>query len=231
MHNIVDIVLGLVEWMGYIGIFIMMVIESSFIPFPSEIAMVPAGYLASLGRMSLLGAFVAWTLWALVWASINYFGGRHLGKPVVKKLVHKYGKYVLLTDKHYKQVEDYFKSHGAITTLVWRFIPAVRQLISIPAGIFNMPYAKFLLYTGVWAWAWNAVLLAIGYIAGKNDELVRKLLSEVLLVTIVVLGIIVVGYVKYVKKHKKELIEIEEEIEHNSEKKSKNWKKHHKKKK
>jgi len=182
MHHIVDIILGLVEWMGYTGIFIMMMIESSFIPFPSEVAMLPAGYLASLGRMSLVLAFAAGTLWALVWASINYFGGRYLGKPVIKSLVHKYGKYILLNEKHYKKSEKYFESHGAITTLVGRFIPAIRQLISIPAGIFNMPYPKFLLFTAIGAGTWNAILLGIGYIAGKNDELVKKLLSESLLI-------------------------------------------------
>jgi len=78
---------------------------------------------------------------------------------VVKSLIHTYGKYILLNEKHYKKSEKYFESHGAITTLVGRFIPAVRQLISIPAGIFNMSYPKFLLFTAIGAGAWNAILL------------------------------------------------------------------------
>lgn len=217
MHNIVDIILGLVEWMWYWGIFIMMTIESSFIPFPSEVAMVPAGYLASLGRMSLLWAFLAGTAGAIVWASINYFGWRYLWKPVVTTLIHKYGKYILLNEKHYNQAETYFEQHGAITTLVGRFIPAVRQLISIPAGIFKMDYKKFLFFTIIGAGAWNAILLWIGFVAGKNDELVKKLLSESFLIVLVILGSIIVAYVYYVKIHKKELLEIEETIEHNEE--------------
>lgn len=229
MHHIVDIVLSLVEWMWYTGIFIMMMIESSFIPFPSEVAMLPAGYLASLGRMSLVGAFLAGTLWAMAWASINYFLWRHLGKPVVKKLIHDYGKYILLSEKHYKHSEKYFQKHGSITTLVGRFIPAVRQLISIPAGIFRMNFGRFLFYTTLWAGTWNAILLAVWYIAWKNDALVKKLLSEALLIVILILWIIVIGYVKYVKSQKKKLQKTEKKIEHNIEKEEKH-KKHSKKK-
>ena len=79
----------------------------------------------------------------------------------MKSLIHKYGKYILLNEKHYKKSEEYFESHGSITTLVGRFIPAVRQLISIPAGIFNMSYTKFLLFTTIGAGTWNAILLFI----------------------------------------------------------------------
>jgi membrane protein DedA with SNARE-associated domain len=203
MHNLIDIILGLVEGMWYIGIFIMMMIESSFIPFPSEVAMIPAWYLASLGRMNIYLAFFAGTLGAMTWASINYFLGMYLGKPVVKSLIHKYGKYILLSEKHYIQSEVYFERHGSITTLVWRFIPAVRQLISIPAGIFRMHFWKFLFYTTLGAGTWNAILLGIWYIAGKNDELIRKLTSEVMWILVLVLGSIVIIYVQYVKKHKK----------------------------
>ncbi len=215
MHNIVDIILGLVEWMGYTWIFIMMTIESSFIPFPSEVALLPAWYLAALWEMSLLYIFIAATLGAILWASINYFLGMYLWKPIVMSLVHKYGKYILLSEKHYIQAETYFEKHGAITTLVGRFIPAVRQLISIPAGIFRMSYGKFIFFTALWAGTWNIILIAIWYIAWKNDELVKRLLSESFLVLVVILWTIVAAYVYYVKRHKRELREIEETIEHN----------------
>jgi membrane protein DedA with SNARE-associated domain len=229
MHHIVDIILGLVEWMGYWGIFIMMTIESSFIPFPSEVAMIPAWYLASLGRMSIWGAFLAGTLWAILGASINYFGGMYLWKPVVKSLIHRYGKYILLNEKHYNTSEQYFEAHGSITTLVGRFIPAVRQLISIPAGIFKMNFWKFIFFTALWAGIWNWILLGIGYIAGKNDTLVKQLLSESFLVVVILMGTIVVAYIYYVKNHKGELREIEKTIEHNAEKIEKK-EKHSKKK-
>lgn len=233
MHHIVDIIVGLVEWMGYIGIFIMMMIESSFIPFPSEVAMIPAGWLVAQWKMSLLLVFVAGTLWALVWASINYFGGKYLGRPVVRSLIHKYGKYILLNEKHYEKSEQYFADHGAITTLVGRFIPAVRQLISIPAGIFHMEYKKFLIYTAIGAGTWNAILIAIGYIAWKNEDLIKKLTSEVFLGILLILGIIIFLYIQYVKRNAKKLRKIEKTIEHNNElayekAHKKDKKKHHK---
>jgi membrane protein DedA with SNARE-associated domain len=229
MHHIVDIILGIVDGMGYLGIFIMMTIESSFIPFPSEVAMIPAGYLSALGKMNIILAFFAGTLWALFGASINYFWGKYLWAPVTKSLVHRYGKYILLNESHYIRSEKYFKKHGAITTLVGRFIPAVRQLISIPAGIFKMPYGKFLLFTGAGAGAWNAILLGIGFVAGKNDELVKQLLSQSFLYIILMLGMIVMAYVYYVKNHTQELQEIEDEIEHNDEVAAKKAKKSAKK--
>jgi len=231
MHHIVDIIVGLVGEIGYIGIFIMMVIESSFIPFPSEVAMLPAGYLSALGEMNIFIAFLAGTLGAIAWATINYYLGMRYGSKVIKSMIHKYGKYMLLSEKHYIKSEEYFKSHGPITMLVGRFIPAVRQLISIPAGIFRMNYKIFVLLTVIWAGTWNTILLTIWYVAGKNDELVRKLLSNAFLGIIVVLGTMIVGYIYYVKNHKKELQDIEETIQHNDEKMVKQMKKSKKNKK
>lgn len=180
--------------------------------------MIPAGYLVALGKMNVIFVFLAGTLWALVGASINYFGGMYLGRPVVKKLIHKYGKYILLNEDHYKQSERYFRSHGDLTTFFGRFIPAVRQLISIPAGIFQMDYKRFLLYTGAGAGAWNMVLISIGFFAGKNDALVKSLLSDALIIILLLLASVIFIYVLYIKKHKKELQEIEDIIDHNDEK-------------
>lgn len=217
MHHIVDIILGLVDGLGYYGIFFMMVIESSFIPFPSEVAMVPAWYLSALGEMNLFAAFFAGTLGALVWASINYYLGMRYGSKVIKTMIHKYGKYILLKESHYLQSETYFKKHGPMTMFAARFIPAVRQLISIPAGIFRMNYGVFVILTFLWAGAWNAVLLGIWYVAGKNDELVKKLLSEAFLIIIVLLWTLIVVYIAYVKSQAKSLRKIEKKIEHNKE--------------
>ncbi len=229
MHHIVDIIVGLVGSMGYLGIFTMMVIESSFIPFPSEVAMIPAGYLSAQWEMNILIALLAGTLGAVAGATINYYLGIHFGKKVVRKVIHKYWKYILLHEDHYVKAEEYFKSHGPITMLVGRFIPAIRQLISIPAGIFKMHYGKFVLYTAIGAGTWNLILLGIWYIAGKNDELVKKILGETFLMIIVILWTIVAMYVIYVKSQAKKLRKIEKTIEHNIEDLEKH-KKHHKKK-
>lgn len=108
-HQITDIVLGFFADLGYIGIFAMMTIESSFIPFPSEVAMIPAGALVQRGEMSFIFALLAGTLGAWLGASINYFLGRYLGGPVVKTLIHRYGKYILLHESHYHQAEEFFQ--------------------------------------------------------------------------------------------------------------------------
>ncbi len=228
MHHIVDIILGLIWEIGYAWIFLMMVIESSFIPFPSEVAMLPAGYLSALWEMNIFLAFLAGTLGALAWATLNYYIGMKYGAVIVRRMIHKYGKYILIRESHYQKSEEYFASHGAITMLVGRFIPAVRQLISIPAGIFKMNYGLFVILTCIWAGTWNAVLLTIWYVAGKNDELVKKLLSDAFLVIVILLWTAIMLYIAYVKSQAKKLKKIEKTIEHNHELEEK---KNHKKKK
>ncbi len=214
LHHIIDTILAFSLQLWYVGIFIMMTIESSFIPFPSELAMIPAWYLSATWLMNIYIAFLAGTLWAMLWASVNYVLWKKLGWPVIKKLIHRYGKYILLKESHYTKSEKYFKQHWAITTLIGRFIPAIRQLISIPAGIFHMNYGKFLFYTTLWAGTWNAILLTIGYIAWQNDQLIRNLTSQITLWLIIILWAIVILYIQYVKKYTPQLKQIEEEIIH-----------------
>lgn len=200
LHNFVDAIVHLIGNLGYIGIFVMMMLESSFIPFPSEIAMIPAGYLASTGEMNFFLACLVGTLWAIFWASINYLLGVYLGWPIVKSLIHRYGKYIFLSENHYNQAEVYFSHHGVITTFLGRFIPAVRQLISLPAGIFKMNFFKFIFYTGLGALIWNLILMLIGYIAGENQELIEKYSIEL---TILILFFVVFIAGLYVFFHKR----------------------------
>lgn len=203
LHQIVDLIVTTVWDWGYTGIFIMMMVESSFIPFPSELAMVPAGYLSSTGQMSFMAAFLFGTGWALFGATINYFLGKHFGWPTIKHMIKKYGKYILLNQDHYKKSTKYFKKHGAITTLIGRFIPAVRQLISIPAGIFNMDFSKFILYTGIGAGIWNLILLTIWFIAGENKELIAKYSGSALFAILFAAVLMWVIYYHFIKKESK----------------------------
>mgnify|MGYP001942307260 CR=1 FL=1 len=190
MHEIVNYIVTFVSDMWYGGIFIMMVIESSFFPFPSEVAMIPAWYLASIWKMNFFLAFCFWTFWALIWASINYFLWRYLWARIVKTLIRKYGKYIFISERHYLVSEKYFKNHWSITTFLARFIPAVRQLISLPAWIFKMNYLKFLFYTWVWASIWNLILMYIGYIAWENRELIAEYSREALIWVIILICMI-----------------------------------------
>lgn len=202
MQSFIDAVLTLFGQMGYLGIFIMMTIESSFIPFPSEVAMIPAGALIQRGEMSFLLAFLAGTLWAYTGATINYILGYYLGWPLTKKFLTRYGKYVFLNMSHYEQAEKYFQKNGAITTLIGRFIPAVRQLISIPAGVFRMNFFTFSIFTIIGAGLWNLILIAVGYFASDKQEIILLYLKEVIL-GLLALGLLYLGYKWYKKSRKK----------------------------
>lgn len=180
----------------YIWIFVMMTIESSFIPFPSEIAMIPAWYLSSIWEMNFIIAFLAWTLWALFGASINYFLWKYLWASIIKSIIHKYWKYIFISEKHYNAWEKYFEKHWSITTFNWRFIPAVRQLISIPAWVFKMNYLKFFIYTWLWAWIWNLILMTIWYIAWENKDLIKE--YSFLAIISVLVFILIVWIIYYI---------------------------------
>jgi membrane protein DedA with SNARE-associated domain len=184
MHEIITAIVNFASDLWYTGIFIMMVIESSFFPFPSEVAMIPAWYLASIWKMDFSIALLVWTFWAIVWATINYILWYYLWSKMVHKLVSKYWKYILITTNHYDITEKYFESHWSITTFLARFITVVRQLISIPAWVFKMNFAKFFFYTWLWAWIWNLLLMLIWFIAWENKELIQQYSYEILIATI-----------------------------------------------
>jgi membrane protein DedA with SNARE-associated domain len=158
----------------------MMVLESSFFPFPSEVAMVPAWFLVSTWKMNFFLAFFAWTFWALVWAIINYVIWKYLWAPVIMKLIEKYWKYLFIKPEHYKKTESFFQKHWEIATFVGRFITVIRQYISLPAWVFHMNFYKFLFFTFLWAWIWNLILMGIGYVAWENKDLIAKYSKEAL---------------------------------------------------
>lgn len=161
--------IGFIEWcldnLNYGTITLLMAIESSFIPFPSEVVVPPAAYkAAATGELNVwLVVFFA-TLGALIGAFINYGLALWLGKPIVYKFANsRLGHMCLLDEQKIVKAEEFFVRHGVVATLVGRLVPAVRQLISIPAGLARMNIAKFALYTAIGAGLWNAILAAMGY--------------------------------------------------------------------
>jgi len=191
------------DW-WYTGIFIMMIIESScVIPFPSEVAMIPAGYLAQQGKMNLFLVFFWGTAGAMVGSVFNYYLGKKLGGPIIKSLIQKWGKYLFITPKHYEKVEYFFQRHGSVATFTGRLIIGVRQLISLPAGVFRMHFGKFLIYTFLGAGIWNAILIAIGYIAGENKELIATYSTQVLIGGI--LSVVLIGGVYFFLQKRKKM--------------------------
>ena len=151
--------------LNYWVITLLMAIESSFIPFPSEVVIPPAAYMAAAtGEMSLWLIIVCATVGALIGATVNYVLALYLGRPIIYRFANsKLGHLCLIDEEKVKLAEHYFDEHGAIGTIVGRLVPAVRQLISIPAGLARMRFGRFLLYTAIGAGAWNCILGAIGY--------------------------------------------------------------------
>lgn len=183
------------DW-GYLGIFIMMAIESSFVPFPSEIVLVPAGYLASQGQMSV-GMIMLFALaGSMLGSFINYFLALTLGRAILEK----YGKYFFIKESALIKMDQYFENHGAISTFTGRLIPGIRQLISIPAGLAHMNLSKFSLFTALGAGIWALILTLLGYFIGENQELINEYLKQITIGVFVTLIILVAIYYYIQKK-------------------------------
>jgi len=191
MHAMVDWLLQTIGSMGYPGIFLLMAMESSIIPIPSELVMPPAGYLAQQGQMNLALAILCGTAGSLVGAYLNYFAAHFLGRP----LLLKYGKYVLITEEKFAKVETFFLRHGEISTFIGRLLPVVRHLISLPAGLAGMSHLKFSLYTLLGAGLWTTVLSFIGYVIGSNQELIIKYSHHALAAVLLLSSLIVIVYI------------------------------------
>ncbi|MEA1920407.1 MAG: DedA family protein [Campylobacterota bacterium] len=166
--------------MGYLGVFGLMAIESSFIPFPSEIVLIPAGYLASKGEMDFTLVFLAALAGSMVGAFINYFGALWIGRT----LLERYGKYVFIKTETLDKMDSFFDAHGHISTFTGRLIPGIRQLISIPAGLSQMNLKVFSFYTALGAGLWSLILIVLGYVMGENEELIKAYLHQITLVAV-----------------------------------------------
>lgn len=177
---IVNLTGGALDNLNYFWIIVFMTIESSFIPFPSEVVMIPAAYMAAAeGQMSIPMIITCGTTGALFGALINYALAYYLGRPIVYKFANsRFGHLCLIDQEKVEKAEAYFYKHGVISTLIGRLIPAIRQLISIPAGLSKMSIWKFMIYTCLGAGIWNAVLVGIGLVfhsqIGK-EELIAKI--------------------------------------------------------
>ena len=194
--------------MNYGTITLLMTVESSFIPLPSEIVVPPAAYKASQedSDLNIFLVVLFATIGAIIGALINYYLALWLGRPVVHWFADsKLGRMCLLSSEKVQKAEDYFVKHGKSSTLIGRFVPGIRQLISIPAGLAKMKLLPFLLFTTLGAGMWNVILAVLGYLAHGQASLIDLYNREISYVMLA-LGVIFVGYLVYngfVKKGKK----------------------------
>ncbi len=202
LSNLIESIVSIVGDLGYLGVILGMFIESSFIPFPSELVLPPAGVLVARGEMSFALVLFSAIIGSLLGAFLNYFLSLHFGRRVVNHLVEKYGKFMLLSKSSLDKSDYYFKNHGSITTFTGRLIPAIRQLISIPAGFAKMPLGKFALYTALGSGIWSAILIYVGVLYGNNKDSIDSFLGTATLITLILVGIILIAYLYFKKKSK-----------------------------
>jgi membrane protein DedA with SNARE-associated domain len=191
-HWLADTILTL----GYSGIMLLMAIESSVLPLPSELVMPPAGYLAAKGQMNGILAVAAGTVGSVIGALINYGLALFVGEPLLRR----YGKYVLISARSLDRTEAFFRRHGEISTLIGRLLPVVRHLISIPAGVSRMGLGRFILFTALGAGTWCAVLTYLGWIIGRHGQNVEAAIGPYVHRTLVMyvlpgVAILLVAYV------------------------------------
>ena len=192
IHWLIDTVSAL----GYPGIVVLMAIESSVLPLPSELVMPPAGYLAAKGQMNASLATLAGALGSVIGALVNYSLAVLVGEPVLRR----YGKFVLVSNASLDRAEAFFARHGEISTLIGRLVPVVRHLISIPAGMSRMRLRRFVLFTGLGAGVWCAVLVYIGWLLGRHEEALQEAAvhaytRQALLYIAPILSLVVIGYI------------------------------------
>lgn len=197
-----SIVLWLIEAVGnfgYLGLIILMAIESTFVPLPSEIILPPAGYLVYTGEMNMLIVILCGVVGSILGASFNYWIGLHFGR----KFIIKYGKYVHLNEERYKKTERFFLDHGEVSTFVGRLLVGVRHFISFPAGVAKMNFRHFVFFTALGASIWSAILAFLGFYVGKNQELLHEYYREIGVGLVIFCFLIVIGYIFWYKKRKK----------------------------
>ena len=200
-----NILSTLLNNLNYPTIFFLMLLESTVVPVPSEFVVTPAAYHAAGGSLNVLLIILFATLGADVGASINYFVALYVGRPVVYRFANsRIGHLCLLNQEKVERSEKYFDDHGVAATLTGRFVPVIRHLISIPAGLARMNYWKFLLFTTIGAGGWHAILAALGWYLHAivpEEQLNEKIAEYADYIKIVIIGLLLVAVAYLVIKH------------------------------
>lgn len=201
--SLVSLILGIIDKLGYLGIFIGMAIESSFIPLPSELMLIPAGVLISQGKMSFVAVFISGLFGSLVGALINYFLALGVGRRAIEHFVSKYGKFMLISKEELDSTDRYFGKHGEITTFIGRLLPGIRHLVSIPAGFSKMNIYKFSLFTAAGAGFWSLVLIYVGWLTDRHQAWVSQHPILITIFVILISAVIISSYIIFIRKRSK----------------------------
>ena len=198
LHDFIAWILATVHDWGYTGIFIMMALESTVLPVPSELVLIPAGYLAHQGQMNLWLIVLTSTVGSVLGASINYAFALWVGRPFLER----WGRYFFVRPELLHKTDAFFAKHGAVSTFTGRLIPGIRHLISLPAGLSRMSLGRFVFYTSLGAGLWSTVLIVFGYFLGGNQALIQQNQHLITAGVIVFVVLILVAYVWWQKRHK-----------------------------
>lgn len=201
--NFTDWIISVMEQLGYLGIALLMFLDNVFPPIPSEIIMPSAGYTASQGQLLLTGVIIAGCIGSLLAAALLYWVGYQFKHEHIYRFVDRYGKYLFIKRPDIEKSLAWFEQHGHKIVFFGRMIPAVRSLISIPAGMSRMPFWKFMFYSGLGTVIWTSFLACVGFYFGENQAMMQQIFSQVGYVIIAIV-IIVLVWILY-RRHQRKL--------------------------
>jgi membrane protein DedA with SNARE-associated domain len=197
IHNFIDSIVVFINQVGYLGIFIGMFLESTVIPIPSEIIMIPAGIASAKGFMNIYIVTLVGTVGNIAGAVFSYYLALTLGRKIILKI----GKYFFIKPETIVKIEEFFKKYGTISVFIGRLLPGFRHFISLPAGLAKMDFKLFLFYTSLGATIWTSILSFSGYFIGENQELIIKYIKE-LSIGFAIFILLLIAFLIYHKKTK-----------------------------
>ncbi|WP_270978532.1 DedA family protein [Campylobacter helveticus] len=200
MQEIFNFIIETASAWGYFGIIVLMTLESCFIPFPSEVVMIPAGYLAHKGELNLSLCILSGIFGSILGALINYYLCFFWGRDFILR----YGRFFGITEEKFAKFEVFFNRHGEFSTFVCRLLPGIRQYISMPAGLAKMRLINFVIFTAAGSGIWVSILVFLGYFLGQNEELIKEYLHQILLFILLFVFILSIIYIKIKKPFIKE---------------------------
>ena len=196
-----DWIQNLMDSMGYFGILFLMIVENVFPPIPSELIMPSAGFAAARGDMNLVVVVLMGTLGSVLGTLPLYYLGRAFGEKRLMEWADRHGKWLTLSGKDIKQADDWFDRHGTKAVLFGRMVPGIRSLLSLPAGMSEMPMVKFLIYSAIGSALWSGALATAGYLLGENYDQVEQYIGPA---SKIILGLVVVAAVVWFIRRRRE---------------------------